>query len=190
MRIWILLTVSLLGTLDLWAAEQPRRVGSVVMHFSGDSTLGTFAGAAPAVALLLHPHTEPTQLAIAAQIPVKSLDSDNSFRDKKIRELLDEPHHPQLVGSVVFNADRLPRKGELITCRLQVRGKTVERKGVIGAVVVKGGRVSFRISSTISLASLGVKAPRIAFVIKVEDSIVIELHCEMEQSLFTPVAAV
>ncbi len=182
---WLSSLAMLLAATTAGAADVPSRLdGTVHIRFQGESTLHGFTGTAPPQSLQLTSDPASGTFTTEIKLPVATLDTDNGWRDAKMRDLLEADAHPEIVARFqnLAPAALRPSSAESpSTLAFDLRLRTVERH--IEATVSNWREtptsLSFDATFVVSLRSFGLEAPSVAGLVRVDDSITVEVHVDL-----------
>jgi len=166
--------------------------GTCQVHFFGDSTLHAFEGKGACEPFTLErTEQEGASIILPAQVevPVASLDTDISARDKKMRGMFDSENFPKITGSfaeidpqALIAAWQGTGTGELpfnLTIREVTRPVTATVKHMNSDA--KGLDASFVLK--LSLADFGLEAPGVLGIIRVADEVRVEVDVHLNGEL-------
>jgi len=166
--------------------------GTCQVNFYGDSTLHAFEGKGACEPFTLEStEREGISVILPAQVevPVASLDTDNSSRDKKMREMFDSENFPKITGSF---ADIDPQAlvgtwqgsgtGEL-PFNLTIRDVTRPVKATVTRMNVDHQRLEASFVLNLSLADFGLEAPGVLGIIRVADEVRVEIDVQLNGEL-------
>lgn len=185
---WLSSLVVLLAASAAGAADVPSRIdGTVHIRFQGESTLHGFTGTAPPQSI--HLASDPATGTFTAEIklPAASLDTDNSWRDAKMHDVLEAEAHPEIVARFqnLAPAALRPKSAESpATIAFDLRLRTVERRmeAKLSNWQETPNTLSFDATFVVSLRSFGLEAPSVAGFVRVDDSIKVEVHVDLARA--------
>jgi hypothetical protein len=164
------------------AAHAQDVAGRCSVEFFGTSTLHDFEGKAPCSLLAIESPDASGHYAARAEVAVAQMDTDNSSRDKRMREMFEAKKFPRIVGRFanVDPAALRARKPGALPFQLTVHGveKTVNPT-LESFSEVPGKSARFRASFALSLAELGMEAPVVMGFIKVDDRVKVVVTVEL-----------
>lgn len=166
--------------------------GACQVRFFGDSTLHAFEGQGACEPFTLErTDREGVSIILPAQVvvPVASLDTDISARNKKMRGMFDSENFPKITGSfaeidpqALIGAWQATGSGELpfnLTIREVTRPVTATVKRMNSDA--KGLEASFDLD--LSLADFGLEAPTVLGIIRVADKVRVEVDVQLSGEL-------
>lgn len=167
-----LLSIAILLTLSSAAYASEYR-GGCDITFKGSSTLHDIHGTGkcePFTASSKDGTLEISRVAVA----VSSLDTDNSRRDKKMREMFEEQRFPLITGStgvVALRDLRGAKDGSRISFPLKIRDIVRPVTGTVTKFTESGSRIKADVTFTLSLAEYDLKPPSVIGLIRVDDKV-------------------
>ncbi len=175
--LWIFLSVA--------TAAQARAATSVLhgnatIQFTGRSTLHEFSGQGRALPFELK--GEPGQLLEAeVEVPVRSLDTDNGWRDEKMREMLHAETNPIIRGHfAALDGAAIARLGRM-SFDLTICGVTQRMVAQISDWRQGDESVDFTATFDVSLAAFALSAPG-ALLLKVDDVVHVSVRVTVNQA--------
>jgi len=160
-------------------AAEPAVRGAATSRFTASSTLHDFSGSAPATNFTVEPASNGTWTA-TVEVPVSTLTTENSLRDRKMREMFHAEEHPlsradfaNIVPDEVRTSGRLP-------FRLTIAGVTRDVVATVTNWRATATQVDFAAELDLSLSAFGLEAPR-TFVIVVADSVHVTTEISLRQ---------
>lgn len=167
-----LLSIAILLTLSSAAYASEYR-GGCDITFKGSSTLHDIHGTGkcqPFTASSRDGALEISQVAVA----VSSLDTDNSRRDKKMREMFEENRHPLITGGpggVALREIRSAKEGARVSFPLKIRDIVRPVTGTVTKFTESDTRITADVTFTLSLAEYDLKPPSVIGLIRVDDKV-------------------
>jgi polyisoprenoid-binding protein YceI len=148
--------------------------GTATARFAGSSTLHGFSGAAAPATFVLEPSPTASWAALV-EVPVAGLSTDNSLRDKKMREMLHADEHPTIrakfadvVPHAVRTSGRLPFKLSIADVERELTAEVSDWRQTDQSVELDA-------SFTLSLSDFQLEAPGALFL-RVDDSVKVDVH--------------
>ncbi len=176
MALAFLLSVSALSADETWEA-------TAEVSFSGTSTLHDFEGTGAPKDFTITVNGE-SRASFKAVLPVKTLDTDNKRRDKKMREMFRADKHPNILGKAenVPVAAMKPGDGPgKLPVRFTIAGTSKELDTDVSNWQQEDGKISFDVVFSVSLKSFKLKAPSLLGVFKVGDQVGVSVHVEAKR---------
>lgn len=156
------------------SAQAQAVAGRCGVSFFGTSTLHDFEGKAPCALLAIDTPDASGRYAARAEVVVAQMDTDNSSRDKRMREMFEAKKFPRVVATFtgVDPAALRARKPGALTFRIAIHGveKTVAAT-LESYSEVPGKSARFQASFPLSLKEFGLEAPVVMGLIKVDDAV-------------------
>lgn len=151
--------------------------GTATSHFTGSSTLHNFEGSAPPASFTLEPQSDGSWAAVV-EVSVDKLTTDNSTRDRKMREMFHSDQHPTLRAELSHIVPEDVRTSSRLPLRLTIAGVSHEVVSTVRDWRQTESHLEFVAEFDVSLSGFGLEAPR-ALVIVVADTV----HVTTEVSL-------
>jgi len=183
----------LLCALLLWlpatSVADEQLAGECEIRFYGDSTLHQFEGTGACEPFVL---TEKISLNNPLQIYVNvaGLDTDNSSRDKKMREMFEAEKFPTIIGefkgldaSETLASWQNKAAGEL-EFDLTIRDVSHTVRAGVSGLDISEESIRFMLTFELSLENYGLEAPGVLGIIRVDD----EVRVEVEVLISGPIA--
>ena len=186
------LIASLLDSVAVNAESPAAIAGTCQVRFSGSSTLHDFEGTAPPQPVTLNAIPGTATYSGLVRVPVTQLDTDNSWRDDKLHSLFEAERYSEIIATFDSIDPQLARPaadGQIGTLPFQLRIRAIERpvRAVLSNWSETPAQVAFDATFTLSLAEFELPAPTVAGLVRVDDSVVVEVHVELAPS--TPTTA-
>jgi polyisoprenoid-binding protein YceI len=153
------------------------------ISFEGHSTLHDFEGHAQSLTFDLVPAADGTRKATVT-LPVASLDTGNSSRDKRMRSMLDGVHFPQIVATFDVDPAGVRPEGETpgkLPFLLRIRDIEHPVTAVVSDWSETKDHAEFDATFLVSLDAYKLKAPRALLFIKVGDTVDVRVHVALER---------
>lgn len=147
---------------------------SIVFH--GDSTLHGFQGKASCQPFTVSNSSGVLQIP-RISVAVADLDTDNSKRDKKMREMFEEKKFPLITGSagpVALYDIRAAHKGgdgAKVSVKLKIRDIEKPVSAQVTNLVETDARLTADLAFTLSLAEYQLRPPSVLGMIRVDDKV-------------------
>jgi len=166
--------------------------GSCKVRFFGTSTLHDFEGTAPCALLAVEAPDASGHYGARAEVAIAQIDTDNSSRDKRMREMFEAKKFPRIVATFasVDPAGVRAQRTDALPFRIALHG--VERAvapTLSGFSEVPGKHAHFKASFELSLADFGLEAPVVMGFIRVDDKVKVVVEVDLEAKNGTPVAS-
>jgi len=142
--------------------------GECAIAFKGSSTLHDFHGKAacqPFTVSRIDGVVDMSNLTVA----IAGMDTDNSKRDKKMREMFDEKKYPVITAS--SGPVALKDVRNRVSFKLKIRDIVKPVTATVTNFVETDSRISADVAFTLSLAEYQLKPPSVLGMIKVDDKI-------------------
>ena len=164
--------------------------GNCGIRFYGDSTLHRFEGVGRCEPFSI-PGEDPGGGSVVkgprVAVPVASLDTDNSSRDKQMRGMFDSERYPQITGQFdAIDVDPLlaawhGSAGPTLEFDLTIR--EVTRKVVARVTDLKSDAhvITFTLETALSLESFGLEAPGVLGIIRVADEVRLAIDVRVDR---------
>jgi len=169
-----LFAIAVLGAVVL-ATPMPTPAADAVVRgvassrFTGSSTLHDFSGTAPPTKFVLQPAADGSWAA-TLDVPIDALTTDNSTRDRKMREMFHSNEHPMLRGEFSHVVPDDVRTSGRLPFRLTVAGTSHDVVATVRDWRQTDDQLDFNAEFDVSLAAFGLEAPRVLVVV-VDDSV-------------------
>ena len=157
----------LLFTLSSTAFAADYR-GECAIDFHGTSTLHDFHGKAACQPFTVS-RTDGVVDLSRLTVAVADMDTDNSKRDKKMREMFDEKKYPVITGSAGPVA--LKDVHGKVSFKLKIRDIVKPVTATVTNFVETDSRITADVAFTLSLAEYRLKPPSVLGMIRVGDTI-------------------
>lgn len=185
MRYLISLLALLLLAGPLGATEMP---GNCKVEFFGSSTLHDFEGTGLCKPFALQLDSEATGRAGVPggiRVEVSSMQTGNSARDEKMRDMFQAGSWP-VISAAVTDVDFVPvltrlRQGgeEPFTFTLRIRDVERTVSGRISHAGFEGENLAFDLDFELSLKAFGLKPPGVLGIIRVSDAVRVRVRGEI-----------
>ena len=168
------------GTLS----AQTTYTGNCSVHFRGTSTLHDFEGDVYSKSFEVS-ISEDSAWSANADLAVSKMDTHNSTRDAKMRKMFDSETFG-IVSGVVENA-RVPSEDDK-NCMMRVKIRDIKLPVPVTLDLwqVTENKLEIKGSCAVSLKDFELKPPRVAGVIRVGDTVNVEIHVEAKPTQNTP----
>ncbi len=164
-------------------------LGKCLVNFTGDSTLHEFPGTGKCDSFRVDiENGAPLQLLgpVTVDVPVSTMDTDNSRRDKKMREMFDSgqfPHirakiYPEDINSQLATIGESNSVESFLTLRIRDTEHRIPVR--ITGITQMDESLNFRLNFDLSLKSYGLEPPTLLGLIRVDDRV--ELDIDMALS--------
>jgi len=172
--------------------------GTCQIRFFGDSTLHSFEGRGDCQPFSLADEQVGAAPQIAAseiEVQVAGLDTDNSSRDKKMREMFDSENFPLIIArfreldseELLASWQSFPQ-GEL-AFDLSIRGLIRPVTATVRNLTVSEQSIDLTLEFTLSLENFALEAPGVLGIIRVDDLVKVEVDTQLKRTSQGPVAA-
>ena len=190
MKIHLLILLFCLMASSAWGSALE---GRCQIEFSGSSTLHDFSGQAACQPFILFvtgnadAGLEFTDTVIF--VSVASMDTDNSKRDVKMREMFESEKYPQIKASPValssqmierFVAGRSGKNGTL-EFNLKIRDIELPQTAQVSNLLEDDKQLSFDLAFDLSLKSYQLKAPSVLGLIRVGDQVHLKIPVQLNK---------
>lgn len=192
--VFLALLVALLDSGAATAQTPETLAGTCQIRFVGESTLHDFTGTAPLQPFTVNAVPDATTYRGIVRVPVALLDTDNSWRDDKLRDLFEAERYPDIVASFESIDPKLARPvtdGPTGTLPFHLRIRDVERpvQAALSNWSETASHVAFDAKFTVSLAQFNLQAPSVAGLVRVDDSVEVVVHVDLSAAAPTSAAA-
>jgi len=181
----LLLALLLVATLCAPARAETLQ-GECNVSFTGTSTLHDFSGTGTCSGFDVVIADDGTVAPLEIVVPVASMDTDNDSRDKKMREMFDAEHFPNVVGRFAGGqlaemraalANAAAGQGT-VPLTLVIRDVEVPVQATVTQLIDNDRTFSFDLSYALSLATCRLEAPSVLGLIRVGDEVKVhnQLH--------------
>jgi len=154
------------------AATAAEYRGTARIRFSGTSTLHSFHGSV--VSTNVQFRFTATNWTASASVRVAEMDTDSRGRDRKMRRMFESERHPLIRGRVT-NAPADTVAGSVVTLRLKIRDRELPVPVTISEWKRTDESLELRGTGRVSLKAFGLKPPSVLGVIRVGDSVQLEI---------------
>jgi len=152
--------------------------GDCTIAFKGSSTLHDFKGKASCQPFTVS-KTDGVVDMSKVSVAVADMDTDNSKRDKKMREMFDAKNYPVITGSAgqvaLKDLRASSKKGTgsatKVSFKLKIRDIVKPVTATVTNFVETDSRITAELSFTLSLADYQLKPPLVLGVIGVDDKV-------------------
>ena len=161
------------------SAADPVVRGVASSRFTASSTLHDFSGSAPAANFTVAPASNGSWTAVV-EVPVNGLTTENSLRDRRMREMFRADEHPVLHADFTNIVPDRVRTSARLPFRLTIAGATRDVFAVVSNWRASDKQIDFTAAYDVSLSAFGLEAPR-TFVIVVADSVHVTTDVSLRQ---------
>ena len=174
-----LLSAAVVASPRAAAAAESAVHGSATSRFAASSTLHDFSGSTAPANFTVEPASNGTWTA-TVEVPVRTLTTENSLRDRKMREMFHAEEHPLLRADFVNIVPDEVRTGGRLPFRLTIAGVTRDVVATVTNWRAMENQVDLAAEFDVSLADFGLEAPR-TFIIVVADSVHVTTEVSLKQ---------
>jgi hypothetical protein len=176
------------------AARAQAVAGRCSVEFFGTTTLHDFEGKAPCSLLAIESPDAAGHYAARAEVAVAQMDTDNSSRDKRMREMFEAKKFPRIVATFasVDPAALRARKPGALPFKLAIHGVEKSVSPTLESFSeVPGKSARFQARFALSLKELRMEAPVVMGFIKVDDhvNVVVTVELAAQAAPSAPAAA-
>lgn len=170
------------------AAQHPTSIaGTLQVQFVGASTLHDFAGTLPTQRFAVVSSPGATTYGAEVKLPVAQLDTDNSWRDDKMRSMFEAQRFPEIIASFtdIDPASVRPRadgQPGALSFQLRIRDVELPMRATLTSWHESTTRVAFDAHFDVSLKAFGMQAPTVAGLVRVDDKVGVDVHVELTES--------
>jgi len=174
------------------AASAQDVAGTCTVQFFGTSTLHDFEGKAPCALLAVEAPDASGRYGAHAEVAIAQMDTDNSSRDKRMRQMFEAKKFPRIVATFasVDPAELRAQRTGALPFRIAIHG--VERDVVptiSGFSEVAGKSARFRASFELTLGEFGLEAPVVMGFIRVGETVKVVVDVDLSAKDGAPVAS-
>jgi YceI-like domain len=189
--------LSWLGTVAVFAwvagaASAQAIAGSCTVQFFGTSTLHDWEGTAPCALLAVEAPDASGRYGARAEVAIAQMDTDNSSRDKRMREMFEAKKFPRIVATFasVDPAELRAQRAGALPFQIAMHG--VERNvapTISDFSEVPGKSAHFRASFELTLGEFGLEAPVVMGFIRVDERVKVVVDVDLSAKGGAPVAS-
>lgn len=161
------------------AAAEPAVRGAVTSRFAASSTLHDFSGSAPAANFTVEPASNGSWTA-TVEVPVSTLTTENSLRDREMRKMFHAEEHPLLRAEFANIVPDEVRTSGRLPFRLTIAGVTRDVIATVKNWRATENHGALAAEFDVSLSAFGLKAPR-TFIFVVADSVHVATEVSLNQ---------
>jgi hypothetical protein len=174
------------------AASAQDIVGSCTVQFFGTSTLHDWEGTAPCALLAIEAPDASGRYGARAEVAIAQMDSDNSSRDKRMREMFEATKFPRIVASFasVDPAELRAQRAGALPFRIALHGVEHDVAPTISNFSeVPGKSAHFRASFELTLEEFGLEAPVVMGFIRVDEKVKVVVDVDLSAKNGAPTAS-